>query len=205
MIRTKWIGVITVCFIMVWPALLVAGEVNLPKTGQETCYDEIGDGIIDCTNTGQDGDIQAGVEWPSPRFEDNGNGTVTDNLTGLMWLKDANCFGTRRTWIGALDVVADFNTNPSNYTCTSYTANYTDWVLPNIVELESLVNAEETNFFAAWLNTQRFTQVQSTGYWSASTSTSQTGYAWHVAVSSGFVGSDFKGNNYYVWPVRGGQ
>ena len=34
-----------------------------------------------------------GVAWPNPRFTDNGNGTVTDNLTGLIWLKNANCFG----------------------------------------------------------------------------------------------------------------
>ena len=39
---------------------------------------------------------QKGVAWPNPRFTDNGNGTVTDNLTGLIWLKNANCFGTKK-------------------------------------------------------------------------------------------------------------
>jgi hypothetical protein len=33
-----------------------------------------------------DGEIRAGVAWPTPRFTDNGDGTATDNLTGLTWL-----------------------------------------------------------------------------------------------------------------------
>ena len=36
------------------------------------------------------GHYQKGVEWPDPRFTHTGDGTVTDNLTGLMWMKDAN-------------------------------------------------------------------------------------------------------------------
>ena len=57
----------------------------LPKTGQTTSY-----------AAGDDGALQKGVAWPNPRFTDNGNGTVTDNLTGLIWLKNANCFGHER-------------------------------------------------------------------------------------------------------------
>lgn len=68
-------------------SLSQAGTVDLPQTGQKTCYDTSGN-VIPCTGTGQDGEIQAGVPWPSPRFTDNGNGTVTDKLTGLMWLKE---------------------------------------------------------------------------------------------------------------------
>ena len=51
--------------------------------------------------TGDDGDLQRGAIWPNPRFTDNGNGTVTDNLTGLIWLKNADCFG-QRSWSDAL-------------------------------------------------------------------------------------------------------
>ena len=203
MIRINRIVMILAFIIFLLPVLSSAGEINLPKTGQETCYDESGN-VIECTNTGQDGDIQAGVEWPEPRFVDNGDGTVTDNLTGLMWLKDANCLGARAGWQGALNFVADFNTNPSNYTCTNYTANYTDWVLPNIVELESLVNAEES-IPALWLNTQGFANVQSAGYWSSSTIVSHTGYAWYVSMVVGDVSNNGKTYFFYVWPVRGGQ
>ena len=62
------------------------GPAPVPKTGQTSCYDEFGD-EINCASTGQDGDYQQGILWPNPRFRDNGNGTVTDNLTGLNGLR----------------------------------------------------------------------------------------------------------------------
>ena len=65
------------------------GSVKLPKTGQTNCYDTSGN-VISCSGTGQDGELQKGVAWPSLRFTDNGDQTVTDKLTGLMWAKDAN-------------------------------------------------------------------------------------------------------------------
>ena len=72
---------------------------RVPKTGQTQCYNA--STIIDCAGTGQDGALQKGVAWPNPRFTDNGNGTVTDNLTGLIWLKNADCLGLR-AWDTAL-------------------------------------------------------------------------------------------------------
>ncbi len=53
-------------------------------------------------DTRDDGALQKGVAWPTPRFTDNGNGTVTDKLTGLIWMKNANAFGTK-TWAEALN------------------------------------------------------------------------------------------------------
>ncbi len=62
------------------------------KSGQALCYDSSGT-AISCSGTGQDGEYQKGIPYPDPRFIDNGDGTVTDNLTDLIWLKNANCFG----------------------------------------------------------------------------------------------------------------
>ncbi|MGC9023085.1 MAG: hypothetical protein ACP5J5_08205, partial [Dissulfurimicrobium sp.] len=59
--------------------LAMAGTISLPRTGQTQSY-----GARD------DGALQMGATLPTPRFTDNGNGTVTDNLTGLIWLKNAN-------------------------------------------------------------------------------------------------------------------
>src|SRR4030066_1260987 len=81
------------------PLTAIAGTIQLPQTGQKTCYDTNGVVIL-CPGTGQDGDIQAGVPWPNPRFIDHGDGTVTDNLSGLMWTKDANL--SSKTWQQAL-------------------------------------------------------------------------------------------------------
>lgn len=51
---------------------------------------------LPCSRTVQDGEIHASAAWPDPRFTDNKNGSVTDNLTGLVWPQDACRFGTRR-------------------------------------------------------------------------------------------------------------
>ena len=80
---------------------------DLPKTGQTASY-----------APGDDGSMQAGIEWPAPRFTDNGDGTVTDQLTGLMWLKDGSCL--RKNWSNALNTITDLNSNPRNYTCLEH-------------------------------------------------------------------------------------
>ncbi|KJR44043.1 protein of unknown function DUF1566, partial [Candidatus Magnetoovum chiemensis] len=126
-------------------------SINLPKTGQETSYHE-----------DDDGDLEKGISWPEPRFTDNGDGTVTDGLTGLMWLKDGSCLGTR-TWDNALDTAYDFNANANSYSCAGYNAQYTDWRLPNVKELESLINLEADNN-ATWLNSNNFVNVFSREY-----------------------------------------
>jgi len=127
--------------------------IQLPRTGQTTSY-----------AVGDDGDIQAGVAWPSPRFTDNGDQTITDNLTGLMWTKDAgtptvgSCTGGTKTWQGALDYVACLNSN--NY------LGHSDWRLPNINELHSLIDKGTIG-----LITPRFTNVPSAAHWSSTTDT----------------------------------
>lgn len=192
------------------------GAVELPQTGQKQCYDASG-AVIDCATLGQtqDGAVQAGADWPVPRFTDNADGTVTDDLTGLMWLKDGNCFGTRN-WTGALDTVDDFNTTPTNYDCYEYdefNPPHSDWRLPNIVELDSLVHAgynEEDcggpcGGVFSWLNTQGFDDVRNDDYWSGTSRANQTNYAMIVYMGSSYVGSTSKISANYVWPVRAGQ
>ena len=188
----------------VWPVRAGGGvaQADLPKTGQTTCTNASGF-FIPCAGTGQDGELQRGVDWPSPRFTNNGNGTVTDNLTGLMWTQDANAPGppictpsVGKTWQNALNHVACLNTN--NY------LGYTDWRLPNVNELESLVNAEMSSS-AIWLNSQGFSNVQAYLYWSSSTYAGGTSSAWNVYMYEGGVNADLKAYAGYVWPVRAGQ
>ena len=70
----------------VWPVRIAnkTAPARVWQTGVTTSY-----------YGGDDGSVQAGVAWPSPRFTDNLDATVTDELTGLMWLKDANCIKTQ--------------------------------------------------------------------------------------------------------------
>jgi hypothetical protein len=183
--------------------------ISLPMTGQTTCYNWYGS-VIPCTGTGQDGEIQAGVPWPNPRFTDKGNNTIKDNLTGLVWTKDGNApgpvscnVGSSMIWQDALDYIKCLNTK--NY------LGYNDWRLPNRKELRSLVNYGQSDS-ASWLNNnaQRFTNVQSSLYWSSSTYVEVTHDAWLVDIQQGFVDFFYKTFNYsswnsYVWPVRAGQ
>ena len=112
---------------------------HVPKTGQTQSF-----------ATGDDGDLERGVALPTPRFTDNTNGTITDNLTGLIWLKNANCPNATRTWATALTDVASLNSaGTMNSNACGDTSNagshQTDWRLPNIGELHSLVDFAFSN------------------------------------------------------------
>ena len=178
------------------------GTIDLPRTGQTTCYDSAG-AVFPCAGTGQDGEIQAGVPWPDPRFTDNGDGTVADNLTGLMWTKDANLPGTTITWQQALDYAADMN-------AASYpNFGYTDWRLPNVNELESLRDIK--SYSPALPSGHPFvnvhTDIDYNWYWTSNTSEiNHDGSLVMQLGGYGYFTDMSKGNStgIYVWPVRGG-
>lgn len=169
------------------------GTISFPLTGQKISY-----------LTGDDGDLQKGVIWPVPRFIDNEDGTVTDNLTGLMWLKDANCFGAK-IWQDALNTVADFNINPNNYNCQDYTELYSDWRLANRKELYSLIDFSQ--YEPALPTGHPFTNVQPWLYWSSTTVARTKNKAWTEYIYVGDLYSESKSNDteVLIWPVRGGQ
>ena len=157
-------------------------EACVPKTGQTTSY-----------ALGDDGDLQMGISWPIPRFTDNEDGTATDNLTGLMWSKDANIYGLQ-TWTDALAL------------CDSCTVGgYADWRLPNIRELQSLMDYERLD--PALPSGYPFTNVWFDFYWSSTTYIKAPSCAWSVYLYDGrAIGSGLgKGGGQRVWPVRGGK
>jgi len=183
--------------ILLVPCMAFAGTIQLPRTGQTKCYDTYGT-QIPCAGTGQDGELQMGVFWPSPRFHDNGNGTVTDNLTGLMWTKNANLTGGGIQWPSAMNYVVGMNAGIyQNF-------GYTDWRLPNINEIESLINAEESNS-NIWLNSNGFNNVMLGNYWSSTTVDYYTENEWNVDFEVGLVDGESHLATYGMWPVRSGQ
>jgi hypothetical protein len=111
---------------------------GLPDTGQTTCYDAAGNPIpcTVATCAGQDGLYATGCSSEG-RFTENGDGTVTDHCTGLMWQKDTadvNDDGqsTDRdfiTWCGALAYCEGLSF-----------AGHANWRLPNVRELQSIVD-----------------------------------------------------------------
>ena len=165
---------------------------GLPATGQRACYGYVGEqGWVEvpCGSAeypGQDGFYQAGR--PSAgRFTDNGDGTVTDNCTGLMWQKET-APGTY-TWEDALKYCEDLSL-----------AGHSDWRLPNVMELQSLVDY-------GWCESSIDPVFEAGGwlYWSSSTYAVSTASAWSVYFGCGHVVVYVKAYDIYVRAVRRGS
>jgi hypothetical protein len=107
---------------------------QLLATGQTACWSS-GGALIPCAGTGQDGEVQAGTPLS---YIDNGDGTVTDRNTKLIWEKKSrdgspvHDVGQEVTWAQAFAHVATLNTMAF--------AGYRDWRLPNVRELHSIVD-----------------------------------------------------------------
>lgn len=177
------------------------------RTGQTQCWDSAGTEIV-CAGTGQDGDLRRGVAWPDPRFMDYGDGTVTDNLTGLIWLKDAGCFGHDVTWTDSFSEIAAFNSGIDRG-CPEYSAGaYDDWRLPTILELISLVDWGSGSVLPDG-HPFLFTGIGLCTYWTSTTDEAEPENAWlsvfGQSVDQVQVDTTPKTGDFCVWPVRGGH
>ncbi|MCA1806837.1 MAG: DUF1566 domain-containing protein, partial [Actinobacteria bacterium] len=152
--------------------------------------------VITCAGTGQDGEYQLG-DTASPRFTDNSDGTVTDNLTGLIWLQNANCYGTK-VWETAL---TDANTLASGSCGLSDGSSAGDWRLPNVNELRSLIDYQVSSA-PRIPSGHPFSIVQSSNYWSSTSYRPSLSGAWRVSFNSGSVNGNGKTSFGYVWPVQ---
>ena len=232
-------------------------KILLPKTGQTTSYVDYDDGYY-----------QKGSPI-SPRLVDNGDGTISDRVTNLMWVKqpeliipgvsiraDNQIQVAKSTWTteteyavadliyddvgalyyvcavahtsGAVDFATDLAAHPTYWRQTVWTgaadslttpsvmtwansitncealvyAGHSDWRLPNIKELQSIVDYE---IYSPAINGTYFPNTQSDFYWSGTTYAVYTDVAWVVHFLNGDVYSDYKGSGYYVRPVRSSQ
>ncbi|NQU51944.1 MAG: DUF1566 domain-containing protein, partial [Bacteroidetes bacterium] len=174
-----------------WPVRtgIVKGTVELPKIGQLVSY-AIGD----------DGSRQQGVIWPNQRFTDNGDGTVKDNLTGLIWLKDAGCF-PRSNWPNSFSVTNNLASGSCGLSDNSVAGS---WRLPNRKELISLLDRSQN--FPALPQGHPFSNVQEGRYWSSSTLAPNTVGAWIIDISKSFVDVGTKSSPgsspEFIWPIR---
>ena len=125
----------------------------------------------------------------SSDFTDNGDGTITDNKTGLMWMKETA--SSQMNWKEAL-----FYCENLEY------AGYSDWRLPNIKELGSIV---DYSTYKPAIDTNFFPDTMSSFYWSSTTHSFNTGDARLVHFYYGAARSRNKSTTYYVRGVRGGQ
>lgn len=174
------------------PTSICLGQ--MPVTGQNVCYDDVGN-VIDCTNIdfpGQDGFYQAGCS-SNGRFWDNQDGTITDSCTGLMWQKEA--VPDMQSWHGAL-----------LYSEGLELAGHNDWRLPNVLELQSIINYGRSApsidpIFVADLSSPPY------WYWSSSTPVESPNTAWVVSLGCDAFGclrvdDDYKSTPHSIRAVR---
>ena len=179
---------------------------NLRKTGQNISAGPGDDGDLDIL--GVPG--RAGVAWPDPRFTviycdasgpctnpaedcdlDPSNDVVTDNLTGLIWIRLPD--NIHRTWEESLAYANDLDR-----------CGYSNWRLPNINELTSMIHNGEQDI-AAWLNASPptyFIGVESYYHWSSTTDRAARSSAMVVDLWDGSITNLSKGGDSYAWPVH---
>lgn len=171
---------------LAWP---VRGySMMLAATGQKFCHDAQGR-LQPCADSGHDGETQSGQPWPKPRFVEDGE-CVVDALTGLRWLRTTDLAGGPVAWMEAISVVRALNATPLG----AY-----GWRLPNINELESLVDCAAHT--PALTSGHPFHDVRD-AYWSSTTSLYEPDWAWALYLDKGAVGVGQKaGRHFHVWPV----
>ena len=185
-----------------------AAATTFSASGQTSCWNGSGV-VIPCAGTGQDGDTQAGAPLS---YTDNGDGTITDHNTKLVWEKKSSDgsihdVNAGYAWANAFAVhIAGLNA--ANF------AGHDDWRLPNVRELQSIANYENFNpSVSSEFNTACMPGATTvlTGscttaaqYWASSTSARAPMFAWAVIFSDGLVGEFSKAFVFRVRAVRGG-
>jgi len=115
---------------------------------------------------------------------------VTDSKTKLMWQDNADASSITRNWQGAIDYCEALNFG-----------GYTDWRLPNINELKSITDRTRNNHAI----NPAFVNVTTNYYWSSTSISGHTHYAWVVLFYNGDVYDGNKDHNSYLRCVRAGQ
>jgi hypothetical protein len=191
-------------FSVLLTTFLLSQAAPLLKTGQVKSYDV--DGNED-SSIKDDGYYQAGASRNYTRSGD----IVIDNVTGLQWQDNESI---TKQWLTDENYNTCDNNNSSTAcydtsgdTATTYCESltlggYSDWRLPSIEELETLVDDGRYN---PAVTTKVFQHISSSNYWSSTTDAYYTSVAWYVYFFYGYSVGIRKTNNFYVRCVRGGQ
>lgn len=136
--------------------------------------------------------VKLGDKLKEVRFVDNGDGTVLDTKTGLVWLK--RTIG-EYSWDEA---------NEATIRMTDINGVYAGWRLPTVEELTGMID------YARWgmalpPDLYKLCNMQSAIYWTGTTYANSPNEAWFVSLTSGLVGYTYKSHEYFVWPVKGGR
>jgi len=176
----------------------VSNTGRLPKSWQTTEF-----------YNGDDGHYQRGITFPSPRFTvQDSEDCVKDNMTGLYWTLDGN-LNDRATW-----------SNQIIYCEALDLGGYTDWRLPNINEMFSLMDTQNgsaplalptfptghpfINIKSRYLTDALAADGWADLYWTSTTSQISSTNAYWYQLWDAYVRASVKTSMYLAWPVRGG-
>jgi hypothetical protein len=189
---------------------------ELPATGQTRAYHaDKNDGVPGPVSVADDGTIRAGAAL---NYVDNGDGTITDLNTGLMWEKKSNDGGLHHKddlyyWSGngAQETICDWLDDVNAEGGPGF-ANYSDWRIPNVKELKSIIDYEQYgppvdavfNDCSPGCTIPSCSCTASSSYWSATSHANNPGVAWYVRFSDGHVFPTDEGLSLHVRAVRGG-
>lgn len=186
-------------------ACATTGEL-LPDTGETTCYDSSGN-VISCAGTGEDG-----ADPINPlRYTDNGDGTITDGNTGLVWQKcgmgqtGSDCSGgaaAAYNWYQAAGVSNATYNPPAAFANACGSLNlggHTDWRLPTSNELIDIVDYGQYN---PAIDATYFPNTEPGFYWSSDTEAGSPSSAWYVNFQDGDDNAVAATGGYYVRCVR---
>ena len=203
--RFLYLGLVFAMFVCAVAARAGDGLVAL-QTADPSCPDDSGNVYVDC-----------------------GNGTVTDNRTGLVWLKNADCFG-ELDWFGAMALIAglgDLDCSVSEgegCDCgLSDGSSPGEWRLPSRKQWQAMVadavalgcvfgeyggpSITDDSGGSCWQEGpgNSFTGVQLSSYWSSSTNLTLPDSVFRMWLPEAYLGTSSKTFTHYIWPARGGQ
>lgn len=140
------------------------------------------------------------------RYTDNNDGTITDNRTGLLWLKNANCFG-RQGWKTAQKKVAELASGQCGLRDHSRTG---EWRLPSKEEWEVIMDYRYRKLTLSdaigtgqWKEGDAFSEVQFSKYWSSTVYPKKKSLVWYADIYNGNLNYDNINTKWHVWPIRG--
>jgi len=162
------------------------GIADIVNPFKSTCYDWQGN-IIPCDFKRPYAELLFDNPIPDTRFIDNQDGTVTDKLTGLIWLKNTNCFGML-DWESAklaVNRLKDGDCGPDPALMLSDGSLAGDWRLPTMSELCALIDFSRRD--SALPRGHMFSAVPPGYHWSATVLDYYSELAWIVYFASGTI------------------
>jgi hypothetical protein len=129
----------------------------------------------------------------------NGDGTVTNQTTGLMWMKCAAGLSGDDCLEGSASTYTQ--QEAIDYCDSLDFAGHDDWRLPEIHEFVSIVDYTKINLA---IDATTFPATPNLNFWSSPSYAFKVSYAWYVAFLDGGVFNSGKSSPLYVRYVRGG-